>query len=324
MRRPVIVTLAVIAALALIGGIIFAVASGGDDDEATTETTVADTAPDETTPDETTPEETTPEETTPATDPPPAATCASGKTITDGVLTIATGEPAFPPYVVDNEPENKQGFESAVAWAVAAEMGFDDASVTWVRTTFDEAIQPGAKNFDFNLQQYSITPERAQTITFSDPYYTSNQAIVGLDGSAAEGATTLADLKDVKFGVQAGTTSLQFVTDVIQPNPEVFVYDDNVGAKAALEANQIDAILVDLPTAFYISFVEIEGSSVIGQFPASAGGTTDEFGLVFEKDNPLVDCANEALAALTDSGELEAITEQWMSTEMGAPIIEVD
>jgi len=313
MRRPVIVTIVVIAALALIGGIIFAVTSGDDDDAATSETTVPETTPDETTPDET----------TPATDPPTEPTCAAGKTITDGVLTIATGEPAFPPYVVDNEPENKQGFESAIGWAVAAEMGFDDASVTWVRTTFDEAIQPGAKNFDFNLQQYSISPERAETITFSDPYYTSNQAIVGLDGSAAEGATTLDDLKDVKFGVQTGTTSLQFVTDVIQPNPEVFVYDDNVGAKAALEANQIDAIVVDLPTAFYISAVEIEGSSVIGQFPASAGGTTDEFGLVFEKDNPLVECANAALAALTDSGQLETITEQWMATEMGAPIIEV-
>jgi polar amino acid transport system substrate-binding protein len=251
------------------------------------------------------------------------ASCATGKTITDGVLTIATGEPAFPPYVVDDDPTNKQGFESAVAWAVASQLGFADADVTWVRTTFDEAIQPGPKSFDFNLQQYSITPEREQTISFSDPYYTSNQAIVGLAGSAAEGATTLADLKSVKFGVQAGTTSLAFVTDVIQPDSEPFVYDDNVGAKAALEANQIDAIVVDLPTAFYISAVEIEGSSVIAQFPASAGGTTDQFGMVFEKDNPLVGCVNQALTALTESGELQAITDKWMSAEMGAPIIPV-
>ncbi len=254
---------------------------------------------------------------------PAAADCAAGKTITDGVLTIATGEPAFPPYVIDNDPTNQQGFEAAVAWAIAGEMGFDDGSVEWVRTTFDEAIQPGAKNFDFNLQQYSITPEREETITFSEPYYTSNQAIVGLTGSAAEGATTLDDLKDVKFGVQSGTTSLQFVTDVIQPNEEPFVYDDNVGAKAALEANQIDAIVVDLPTAFFISAVEIEGSSVVGQFPASAGGTTDEFGLVLEKDNPLVECVDSAITALRDSGELDSITEQWMSDETGAPIIPV-
>lgn len=245
-------------------------------------------------------------------------------TITDGVLTIATGEPAFPPYVVDNAPENKMGFESAVAWAVAAEMGYADDAVKWVRTTFDEAIQPGPKSFDFNLQQFSITPERAQTVTFSDPYYTSNQAIVGLVGSAAEGATSLADLADVKFGVQSGTTSLQFVTDVIKPSQEVFVYDDNVGAKAALEANQIDAIVVDLPTAFYISAVEIEGSAVIGQFPASAGGTTDQFGLVMEKDDPLASCVNAALASLTTSGELDTITEKWMATEMGAPVIPVD
>ncbi len=252
-----------------------------------------------------------------------AEPCAAGKTITDGVLTIATGEPAFPPYVIDNDPTNQQGFEAAVAWAIANELGFDETSVEWVRTTFDEAIQPGAKNFDFNLQQYSITPERAETISFSAPYYTSNQAMVGLEGSAAEGATSLADLKGVKFGVQAGTTSLQFVTDVIQPDAEPFVYDDNVAAKAALEANQIDAIVVDLPTAFYISAVEIEGSSVVGQFPAEAGGTTDEFGLVLEKDNPLVECVDDAIAALEASGELAAITEQWMSSETGAPIIPV-
>jgi polar amino acid transport system substrate-binding protein len=245
-------------------------------------------------------------------------------TITEGVLTIATGEPAFPPYVVDNDPTNKQGFEAAVAYAVAAELGYTDDKVTWVRTTFDEAIQPGPKTFDFNLQQYSITEERKANITFSAPYYTSNQAIVALAGSAAEGATSIADLADVKFGVQAGTTSLQFVNDVITPNEEPFIYDDNVGAKAALEANQIDAIVLDLPTAFYVSAVEIEGSSVIGQFPASAGGTTDEFGLVFEKDSPLAGCVDAAIAALTESGELAAITEQWMSAETGAPIIPVD
>ena len=300
MRRSLIATIAVLG--------LVAAACGDDSDDATEATTPATEAP---------------AETTPATDPPVEESCATGKTITDGVITIGTGEPAFPPYVVDNEPENKQGFEAAVGWAVAAEMGFDDASVEWVRTTFDEAIQPGAKNFDFNLQQYSIIPERQETITFSDPYFQSNQAIVGLEGSAAEGAATLDDLKDVKFGVQAGTTSLQFVADVIQPDEEAFVYDDNVGAKAALEANQIDAIVVDLPTAFYISAVEIEGSLVTGQFPASAGGTTDEFGMVFEKDNQLVDCVNEALASLTASGELDAITEQWMATEMGEPIIPV-
>lgn len=244
-------------------------------------------------------------------------------TITEGTLTIATGEPAYSPWVENDAPESGEGFEAAVALAVAAELGYTGESVVWVRTTFDEAIQPGAKNFDFNLQQYSITPERAETISFSDPYYTTNQALVALADSPAIGAATVADLVDVKFGAQAGTTSLSFITDVIAPNSEPFVYDDNAGAKAALEAGQIDAIVVDLPTAFYIAAVEIDGASVVGQFPADAGGTTDEFGFVFEKDNALVGCVNTALAALEDSGELASIEQQWLSDKTGAPVIAV-
>ena len=225
--------------------------------------------------------------------------------------------------MIDDAPESGEGFEAAVAMAVARELGFEGDAVTWVRTGFDEAIQPGAKNFDFNLQQFSITDERKQTVDFSDPYYVSNQAIVGFEDSAAIGATTVADLKGLKFGAQAGTTSLEFITEVIQPDEEPFAYDDNVGAKAALEANQIDAIVVDLPTAFYITAAEIEGTQVIGQFPAEAGGTTDEFGLLFDKDNPLVECANLALAALTESGELATIEQTWMSDNAGAPVISV-
>jgi len=253
-----------------------------------------------------------------------AAGDACGPTIDEGVLTIATGEPAFYPWVIDDDPSSGEGFEAAVAYAVAGEMGYDAESVVWVRTTFDEAIQPGAKNFDMNLQQYSITPERQENIDMSLPYYTSNQAIVALDGSPAEGATTVADLKDVKFGAQVGTTSLQFITDVIQPNQEPFVYDDNVGAKAALEANQIDAAVFDLPTALYVSGVEIEGSSVVGQFPADAGGTTDQFGFVLEKDSALTSCVNDAITTLTDSGELDAITQEWLADFTGAPVITVE
>jgi polar amino acid transport system substrate-binding protein len=245
-------------------------------------------------------------------------------TIDEGVLTIATGEPAFYPWVIDDAPETGEGFEAAVAYAVAAEMGYDADSVTWVRTTFDEAIQPGAKNFDMNLQQYSISPERAENIDFSLPYFTSNQAIVALEGSPAEGATTVADLQDVKFGAQVGTTSLAFITDVIQPTQEPFVYDDNVGAKAALEANQIDAAVFDLPTALYVSGVEIEGSSVVGQFPADAGGTTDQFGFVLEKDNPLTACIDAAITTITDNGELDAITQEWLADFTGAPVITVE
>ena len=251
-----------------------------------------------------------------------AGDCAA--TIDEGVLTIATGEPAFYPWVIDDAPETGEGFEAAVAYAVAAEMGYEGDAVVWTRTTFDEAIQPGAKSFDMNLQQYSITPERAENIDFSLPYFTSNQAIVALEGSSAEGATTVADLKDVKFGAQVGTTSLAFITDVIQPTQEPFVYDDNVGAKAALEANQIDAAVFDLPTALFVSGVEIEGSAVVGQFPADAGGTTDQFGFVLEKDSALTSCVDAAITTLTENGELDAITQEWLSDFTGAPVITVE
>src|SRR6188472_588600 len=225
-------------------------------------------------------------------------------TLEAGTLTIATGDPAFFPWVIDDAPETGKGFEAAVALAVAKEMGYEGDAVVWTRTTFDEAIQPGPKTFDMNLQQYSITPEREENVDMSLPYYTSNQAMVGLDGSAAAGATTVADLKDVKFGAQAGTTSLDFINDVIKPTQDVFVYDDNVGAKAALEANQIDAAVFDLPTALFVSGVEIENSVVVGQFPAEAGGTTDEFGFVLNKDSALTGCVNDAIAAITASGDL--------------------
>ena len=247
--------------------------------------------------------------------------CTAGKTLNDGVLTIGTGSPAYGPWVQDDKPESKEGFEAAVAYAVAAELGYSDANVKWVRTTFDEAIQPGKKSFDFNLQQYSITEERKQTVSFSDGYYTTNQAIVGLTDSAAKGATTLADIKKLKLGAQAGTTSLDYITNVIKPDTEPFVYDDNAGAKAALEANQIDAAIFDLPTALYVSAVEIEGSSVLGQFPADSTATADEFGLVFDLDNPLVDCVNTALAAIKSSGVLEEITTTWLSSKAEIPVI---
>lgn len=302
--RPSPVLRRLVPALA-IGALVFAAC--GSDDSSGAASTEATTATDATTaPDGTTAGE------------------ACGPTIDDGVLTIATGEPAFYPWVIDDDPASGDGFEAAVAYAVAGEMGYGADSVVWVRTTFDEAIQPGAKNFDMNLQQYSITPERQENIDMSLPYYTSNQAIVALDGSAAEGATTIADLKDVKFGAQVGTTSLQFITDVIQPDQEPFVYDDNVGAKAALEANQIDAAVFDLPTALFVSGVEIEGSSVVGQFPADAGGTTDQFGFVLEKDSALTSCLNDAITTLTDNGGLDAITQEWLADFTGAPVITVE
>ena len=247
--------------------------------------------------------------------------CTAGKTLAAGTLTIGTGAPAYSPWVENDAPESGEGFEAAVAYAVAEQMGFAKENVTWVRTTFDEAIQPGAKNFDFNLQQYSITDERKETVSFSDSYYTTNQAMVGYADSPVASMTTLEELASVKFGVQSGTTSLDFVTNVIAPTTEPYVYDDNAAAKAALEAKQIDAIVVDLPTALYISAVEIEGTKVVGQFPAEAGGTTDEFGMVFDLDNPLVDCVNTALAQIRQVGTLDAIEQQWLSDNITAPVI---
>ena len=245
-------------------------------------------------------------------------------TIESGKLTIATGTPAFEPWVVGDAPESGEGFEAAVAYAVAGELGYTNENVVWVRTGFDEAIQPGAKNFDFNLQQYSITEERKATVSFSDPYYSTNQAVVGFADSPVASATKVSELKELKFGAQSGTTSLDFINNVIKPTNEPFVYDDNAGAKAALEAKQIDAIVVDLPTAFYISAVEIEGSKVLGQFPLSDAVAADNFGLLFDKDNKLVDCVNTALGALKESGKLAEIEKTWLSDKTNAPVISLD
>lgn len=245
---------------------------------------------------------------------------ACTNTIEDGVLTLATGEPAFEPWVVDNAPESGEGFEAAVAMAVAAQMGYEGDAVKWVRSGFDEAIQPGPKDFDLNIQQFSITAARDESVDFSLPYYAGNQALVALDGSAAEGAS-IADLKGLQLGAQAGTTSLTFITDVIQPDREPLIYNDNTAVKAALEANQLDAAVFDLPTALFVSAVEIEGSSVIGQFTRDTGGQGDELGFVLENDSPLKPCVDAAITALVDSGELDTITDTWLEIGDVAPII---
>jgi len=249
-----------------------------------------------------------------------AKACAAGKTLAAGKLTIATGTPAYPPYVIDDKPESGQGFEAAVAMAVAGQLGFGADTVTWVRTGFDEAIQPGPKTFDFNLQQYTITPERAKAVSFSAPYYTSSQAILGFADSKAASAKTVADLKDVKLGAAVGTTSLDFIAQTIKPTTAALVFNDNAGAKQALESKQIDAVVTDLPTALYITGSEIEGTKVFGQFPV-AEGQGDQLGMLFAQGNPLVECVDQALANLKQSGELESITTKWMSDYTEAPVI---
>ncbi|MEY4173091.1 MAG: hypothetical protein RI900_256 [Actinomycetota bacterium] len=253
-----------------------------------------------------------------------AKACAAGKTLEASSLTIGTGDPAFPPYVVDDKPESGQGFEAALALAVARELGFEGAAVKWVRTSFDTAVAGSDKNFDFNLQQFTINDERKQVVSFSDPYYTANQAVVGYADGPGKDVAKLSDLKQLKLGAAAGTTSLSFITDVIKPDVEPFAFNSNADAKTALDNKQIDAIITDLPTGLYIAAVEIEGAKVFGQFPTSAGGAGDQWGLLFVKDNPLVECANLALATLTSSGELEKITQEWMDKYTEAPALGTD
>jgi polar amino acid transport system substrate-binding protein len=208
--------------------------------------------------------------------------CAAGLTLEDGVLTVATGEPAFPPYVIDDDPTSGEGFESAVAYAVAREMGFEADAVEWVRTPFEAAIQPGPKDFDFNLQQYSITPEREEVVSFSLPYYTSTHAIIAFADTSAAEIDSLPDLQELRIGVASGTSSLQFVEDVIQPSAAPQVFNDNAAVVQAMTTQQIDAIIVDLPTALYLSAVEMENAVVVGQFPPVDTAEGEPWGLLFE------------------------------------------
>lgn len=312
------------ATIVVLGALLLA-ACGSDDDAAPATTaapaveTTAAPAPDTTAaPAADTTSAPAPDTTEDAGSPETASECAAGATIDSDTLTIATGEPAFPPYVIDDAPESGEGFEAAVALAVARELGFEGDAVTWIRTPFDTVIAPGPKDFDFNLQQYTITDERKEVVDFSDGYYTAAQAVFGLPDSPAASATSVADLKSLNIGVAAGTTSLTYVEEVIQPDNDVFVFDDNAAAKAALDAKQIDAIVSDLPTALYITAVEIEGTTVFGQIEGSG---TDQFGLLLAKDSPLTPCVNIALATLTASGELDQITTTWMSEYTEAPII---
>ena len=253
-----------------------------------------------------------------------AAACADGKTLEAGSLTIATGDPAFPPYVLDDAPESGEGFESAVALAVAKELGFEGDAVKWVRTSFDTAVAGSDSSNDFNLQQFTINDERKEVVSFSDPYYTANQAVLGYADGPGKDVTKLSDLKTLRLGAAAGTTSLQFIFDVIQPDAEPFAFNSNADAKTALDNDQIDAIITDLPTGLYISAVEIEGTKVFGQFPINAGGAGDQWGLLLSKDNPLTECTNLALAALTASGQLATITETWMDEWSEAPTLSKD
>ncbi len=249
--------------------------------------------------------------------------CAAGKTLTEGTLTIATGNPAYYPWVMNDAPESGEGFEAAVAYAIAAEMGFDPEQVTWVRTSFDEAIQPGAKNFDVNMQQYSITPERERMVDFSAPYYTSAMAVLTTEEVVAAGAEpTLAALKDLVWGAAATTTAVPMLDAVIDPDRAPLLYNDNTDVTAALQAGQIDAALFDLPTALYLAAVVVEGGTLLGQFPADRSETPDQFGLLMEEGNPLKECVDAAIATLAENGTLAALEAEWLQEATAVPLIE--
>lgn len=250
-----------------------------------------------------------------------ASSCEPGKltTVTDGVLTIATGEPAYYPWVIDDKPESGEGFEAAVAYAVASQLGYSNEEVVWKRTTFDGAIAPGVKDYDFNLQQFSITDERKAVVDFSSPYYTASQVIVSFKGSAIDGKTSIADLKSAKIGAAVGTTSLEAAQTIIAPDTEVQVFNDNAAAVQALKNKQIDGIVVDLPTGYYLAGVEIDGGILVGQLPSS--GTGDQFGLLLTKDSPITGCISEAVDAISADGTLAAIEEKWLTAGAGVPVL---
>lgn len=249
--------------------------------------------------------------------------CAAGKTLEDGVLTVATGNPAYYPWVLNDAPESGEGFEAAVAYAIAAEMGFEADAVRWVRTSFDEAIQPGVKNFDFNLQQYSITPEREQMVDFSLPYYTSAMAVLTTRAVIEAGAApTLESLRGLVWGADANTTAVPMLSGIVQPERAPLLYGDNADVTAAMQAGQIDAALFDLPTALYLSAVVVEGGAILGQFPADRSENPDQFGLLMEEGNPLRDCVDAAITALTESGRLAEIEAEWLQQATGVPVIE--
>jgi polar amino acid transport system substrate-binding protein len=234
-------------------------------------------------------------------------------------MTVATSDPAFPPYVIGNDPTNGKGFESAVAYAVADKMGFSQDKVDWTFAGFQQLFAPGDKNYDFALNQISITPKREQAVTFSDPYYEAANGVLVLKDSQFADATSLAELQDAKIGVQIGTTAGDQVENEIAPTQEVAVFDDTTASTTALANGQIDAHVTDLPTTLYLAAVKVAGGTVIGQLPGDTAA--DTWGLVLQKGNPLVGCVNQALTELKDSGDLQQITDQWMTQYTKAPVL---
>lgn len=248
-----------------------------------------------------------------------AAPCSpsSMDTVSKGKLTIGTDNPAYGPWFADNKPENGKGYESAVGFAIAKNLGFAQTAVSWTRVPFTNAITPGPKKFDFDLNQVSIDPARAKAVDFSSGYYDVTQAVVTYQGSKIAGAKSIADLKNAKLGAQVGTTSYTAITDQIKPSSKPAVFDSNDLAVQALKSKQIDGLVVDLPTAFYVTSAQLEGGVIVGQLP-SATGKPEQFGAVLKKGSSLTSCISKAVDALRQDGTLTKLSQKWL-TGQGAP-----
>ncbi|MFF5027203.1 ABC transporter substrate-binding protein [Streptomyces collinus] len=251
-----------------------------------------------------------------------AKSCAPGKlaTKTSGKLTIATDEPAYEPWFKDDKPANGKGFESAVAYAVAERLGYGRGAVVWQSVPFNKAFAPGAKTFDFDINQVSISTERKKAVDFSSGYYDVRQAVIALKGGKAAKATSVADLRNLKLGAQVGTTSLDYITDVVKPKQQAAVYAKNDQAKSALKNGQVDAVVTDLPTAFYITSAEVTDARIVGQFE-NQGAAPEQFGLVLDKGSALTSCVSGAVDALRKDGTLARIEKQWLSDAVDAPVL---
>jgi len=250
----------------------------------------------------------------------PDASAGTSDYVTEGKLTIATGEPAFEPWVV-GDPESGEGFEAAVAYAVAEKLGFAKEDVVWVRTGFDEVIAPGPKTFDFNIQQFSITEDRAKVVDFSSPYYETAQVVITAEGSAAAGAASIADLTALRIGAATGTTSFDAVEQIIAPSAGAQVFNSNEDAVLALQSGTIDAIVVDLPTAFYLTGAVLDGGLILGQLPKLDGKNGDDLGLLLPKGSALTAQVTAAIDELRADGTLDALATEWLTDAGNVPLL---
>lgn len=250
-----------------------------------------------------------------------ATSCASGalSTLTKGTLTIGTDDPAYSPWFDSNTPANGKGFESAVAYAVAKQLGYSKSQVKWVKASFNSVIQPGKKSFDFDINEVSITPERAKAVDFSTGYYDVAQAIVTIKTSKIANAKSIKDLANAKLGAAVGTTSYTTITGVIKPKAKASVYDTNDVATQALINGQIDGLVLDLPTAFYVANAALKNGVIVGQFAPKSG--SEQFGLVLSKGSGITACVSKAVDTLRSKGTLKTIAAKWLASSAGAPIL---